>query len=278
MKFVYFGYDFMLGTVRRLIQDGHGLVGIFSFPCDNVFNFNTETIALAKQLGIPVTLEKPTQADIENFKTKGTKCFFAAGYLYKIPEVEPAYGINIHPSLLPRGRSIMPIPHILLDHPEAAGFTIHKLAEKLDTGDILYQEALPLKPAETVETLSTRMALHAPKAMSSIMEDLPKHWKNAKEQNEADAQYFPPPNDAMRLLDWALPLERLDQIARAFGHFGSLARLGDSMWAVYSHEIRRDNHNESPGTILSNDNEKITVAAQGGVFILRKFEKLAVNQ
>ena len=49
MKFVYFGYDFMLGTVHRLLDDGHELAGIFSFPCDNVFNFNVETTALAKK-------------------------------------------------------------------------------------------------------------------------------------------------------------------------------------------------------------------------------------
>ena len=51
MKFVYFGYDMMLGCARRLIADGHQLAGIFTFPCDNVFNFNIETVALARQLG-----------------------------------------------------------------------------------------------------------------------------------------------------------------------------------------------------------------------------------
>ena len=81
MKFVYFGYDFMLGTVHRLLDDGHELAGIFSFPCDNVFNFNVETTALAKKLNVPLNLEKPVAADIENMKEKGAEIFLSAGYL-----------------------------------------------------------------------------------------------------------------------------------------------------------------------------------------------------
>lgn len=264
----------MLTVVHRLIADGHELIGILTFPCDNVLNYNIETVALAKKLKIPISLEKPRNADIELMLEAGAKVFLSAGYLYKVPHVSPAYGINIHPSLLPKGRCIMPIPHILLDHPEAAGFTIHKLMEKLDSGDILYQVPLPLSQNETVETLAARMALKAPEAISKVMADLENFWDNAIPQDESEATSYPPPDDAMRTLDWNLPLERLGKIARAFGHFGCLAQIGSSRYVVYAHNTRKEPHALAPGTVFAQDKKSITMAVPDGFFILKTVQKI----
>ena len=272
MKFVYFGYDFMLGTVDRLLKEEHELVGVFSFPCDNIFNFNIRTVALAQRENVPLSLEKPSFTDIRNMQGKGAVVFLSAGYLFKIPDVAPGYGLNIHPSYLPKGRGLMPLPFILLDHPEAAGFTIHKLADEMDSGDILAQEKFSISEAETVETFSGRIAERAPELLSGIMKDLPSAWKNAKAQNESEALNFPPPNDQMRVLNWNLPLDRLDKIARAFGHYGSLAQIGSSIHAIYAHTIEKDKHAHPPGTIISDEHGTTKIAVHGGYFIIKKSE------
>ncbi len=274
MKFVYCGYDFMLGIVHRLMKDGHEPVGLFTFPCDNIFNFNRETDALGKKLDIPVHFEKPRGADIDAMKDKGAEIFIAAGYLYKIPDTAPAYGVNVHPAFLPKGRGLMPIPFILLDHPEAAGFTIHKLADELDAGDIIAQEKFELSNNETVESLSGRIAARAPELMAEIMKDLPKYWNNAKKQNESEALNFPPPSDQMRLLNWNLPLERLEKIARAFGHYGSLAMIEGNIYAVHAHEIKKEKHNLPPGKIAAKNGQEFSIAVNGGFFIIKKSEIL----
>jgi methionyl-tRNA formyltransferase len=274
MKFVYCGYDFMLGIVHRLVQDGHEPVGLFTFPCDNIFNFNRETAAFGKEFSLPVLLEKPHRAEIDAMTDKGAEVFISAGYLYKIPNVAPAYGVNIHPAYLPKGRGLMPIPFILLDHPEAAGFTIHKLADELDAGDIIAQEKFELEDNETVESLSGRIATRAPELMAEIMKDLPKHWNVAKKQDESAALNFPPPSDQMRFLNWNLPLERLDKIARAFGHYGSLASIDGEIRAVYAHAARKEKHDLPPGKIAAKNGQEFSIAADGGFFIIKKSEEI----
>lgn len=274
MKFVYCGYDFMLGIVHRLMKDGHEPVGLFTFPCDNIFNFNRETEALGKKLNILVHHEKPHRADIDAIKNKGAEVFIAAGYLYKIPDTAPAYGVNVHPAYLPKGRGLMPIPFILLDHPEAAGFTIHKLADELDAGDIIAQEKFELADNETVESLSGRIAARAPELMAKIMKDLPGSWDAAKKQDGSAALNFPPPSDQMRYLNWSLPLERLDKIARAFGHYGSLAMIDDQIYAVHAHEIKKEKHSLPPGKITAQNNSEFSIAVSGGFFIIKKSEIL----
>jgi methionyl-tRNA formyltransferase len=76
----------------------------------------------------------------------------------------------------------------------------------------------------------------------------------------------------MRVLDWNLPLERLDKIARAFGHYGSLAMIDGAIHAVHAHEIRKTAHSHLPGTPISRENNFITMATNGGYFIIKKSE------
>lgn len=273
MRFVFFGYDFMLPGVEHLLADGHELIGIFTFPCDGVFNFNTQTIALANKLKIPVTDQKPRKSDIELFQEKGCECFLSAGYPFKIPPVTKngAFGINLHPSLLPLGRGLMPTPYIIIDHPAASGMTIHKLSPEFDQGDILHQMELPLHERETVETLSARIALHAPGMLSMVMKELSHYWENAKPQNKKKALYFPPPSEDMRKLDWNLPVLRIDKVARAFGRYGSLALFDDKTWIVYAHDVWEEKHLMAPGTVAARTSREIVMAAKDGFVCVKDF-------
>jgi methionyl-tRNA formyltransferase len=275
MKFVYFGYDFMLGSVQRLLRDGHQLLGIFSFPCDNVFNYNEQTLALAKQLNVPVRLDKPTKYDIDFYLQKGCECFLSAGYPFKIPPIDEtrAKGINVHPSLLPQARGLMPTPHIILNHPQASGMTVHKLTQKFDQGDILHQTPLPLNERETVETLSARIAMRAPDILSMIFSDLQTYCKDAKPQNEKKSSYFNPPTDEMRLLDWNSNVEKIDRTARAFGRYGSLAKFDNDLWVVYAHDAWKEKHNMKPGTVALKLSREIVIAAKDGFVCLKEFHK-----
>lgn len=276
MKFVFFGYDFMVPAVRRLIEDGHELVGIMSFPCDNQFNFNVRTLALAEERVVPCILDKPETQHIEEFLAKGVEVFLSAGYPYKIPPVpeDRAYAINFHPSYLPMGRGIMPSPYIIMNHPEAAGFTIHKTTEKFDAGDILYQETLPLHERESVETLAARIAMRAPDVLSRIMGDLKTYWDGAKPQDESKALHFPSPPTEMRVLDFDGTAERIDKTARAFGRFGSLAQIQGKTFAVFQCETWEEAHDFQPGTVVCATSREITIACKDGFSCLKEFQEL----
>jgi methionyl-tRNA formyltransferase len=273
MKFVFFGYDFSLGIPQRLIDDGHELIGVFTFSCDNIFNFNREIIALAQSRGMPLFSSKPTDVHIDAFLNKNCECFIVAGYPYKVPPIDEtkAYGLNVHPAYLPKGRGLMPTPHIIMNHPEAAGITVHKLAAEYDAGDILYQEKFELSPRETVETYSERAALAGPEILSRLLADLPRYWREAKPQDESQASLFPTPDDSMRTLDFTKTVEELDRVGRAFGHFGCLAHFKEKIWAVYRFETRVEKHSFAPGTLVDITQEKAVLAAKDGFLDLTRF-------
>jgi methionyl-tRNA formyltransferase len=271
MKFLYFGYDFMLPSVIGLIEAGHELIGVFSFECDNHFNFNTETQVTAQNLGIPFILSKPQDFHIAEFLAKGCTCFLAAGYPHKIPPIEDAqaYAVNVHPAYLPYARGLMPIPRIIMDHAsEAAGITAHKMTDVFDDGDILRQLKFDLSPNETPETYMAKIAMRAPFMLKGLFADLPALWSAAKPQNTKKATHYSPPSDEDRFLDWNKTAREVDRTARAFGRFGSLARIEDQIFVVYDCVCWTEKHTIAPGTIAARTSREITLALKDGFICL----------
>lgn len=276
MKFVYFGYDFLLDSVHRLINDGHELAGIYSFACDNVFNFNNKTAALAQELDVPFTLQKPMDMDIDAFINEGVECFFAGGYLYKIPPVDEskAYAINFHPSLLPKGRGVMPSPTIIMDQPHVAGFTIHKMMKTFDSGDILLQREIALTENDDIETYCAKLVMRAPEAIAEVMGNLGYYWSLAPEQDESEASTFPAPDEEMRSLDWSTSNEFLTNKGRAFGRFGCLARFDNRQWAIYNFKCWKEAHDHKPGDVIAVLSREVVIATREGYAVLKEFQEI----
>jgi folate-dependent phosphoribosylglycinamide formyltransferase PurN len=70
----------------------------------------------------------------------------------------PLGGVNIHPSLLPRHRGPIPTFWALQEGPGATGISIHRIAARIDTGDVLAQRAHPLPAGSSAST--TARLLH----------------------------------------------------------------------------------------------------------------------
>lgn len=278
MKFVFFGYDFSVSVLEHILAQGHQLCGVFTFPCDNVYSFNTEIKALSQKHNVPLSEVKPTPADIEQYLEQGVELFLSAGYMFKIPPIDErrAYAVNIHPAYLPRARGVMPTPYILIQEPEAAGVTLHKISEEFDRGDIILQAHIKLNQRETVESYSTRaLMLYAP-LIIEFLKDPKSYWENAKPQDETVATHYPPPDDVMRILDFNQKVEDIDKAARAFGRFGSLANIQGQLFAVYDLDYWNEEHGYPCGALIQKRRKALLVAAKDGFILLKEFVALDI--
>ena len=276
MKFVFLGYDMMLPIAERLIADGHEMLGLMSFPCDQVFNFNHYSQTLARNVGASYIESPCTDTHLDSFIHQGAEVFISAGYLHKIPTIEEerAYGINVHPSVLPHARGIMPVPYIIQSgNDDAAGYSIHKLADQFDAGDIIFQEHIQLRPTETVESYCAQILTKAPKRISQIMEDPANAWVNAKPQNEELAQDCPTPSAEMRTLDWSQNTSDILKTARAFGRYGCLAMIADRLFSVFACDGWEEDHTYPPGTCLTLQNNLAILTTNNGYIVLKEFRE-----
>ncbi len=72
--------------------------------------------------------------------------------------IPPRGTVNLHPSLLPRYRGAAPIQWAVMSGDEETGVTTFLIEKKVDAGDILCQETVPIGPEETAGELHDRLS------------------------------------------------------------------------------------------------------------------------
>jgi phosphoribosylglycinamide formyltransferase-1 len=65
--------------------------------------------------------------------------------------------INVHPSLLPAFPGMRAVEEALAAGARETGVTVHFLDEGIDTGPVILQEAVPVLPDDSAETLHARL-------------------------------------------------------------------------------------------------------------------------
>ncbi|MGD7652212.1 MAG: phosphoribosylglycinamide formyltransferase [Verrucomicrobiales bacterium] len=94
-------------------------------------------------------------------KAAGVELVCLAGFmrLVKRPllEVFPQRILNIHPALLPAYPGLHAWEQAVEDGAKESGCTVHFVDEGMDTGPVILQEAVPVLPDDTAETLHARI-------------------------------------------------------------------------------------------------------------------------
>lgn len=65
--------------------------------------------------------------------------------------------LNIHPSLLPSFKGVHAVEQAIAAGVKIAGCTVHLVVPEMDSGHILLQAAVPVRPDDTAETLQARI-------------------------------------------------------------------------------------------------------------------------
>lgn len=273
MRIAYCGYDFFYGCLEELVNQGNTILKIFTFDTDNKYNFKTNIERIASLNKIPISYDKPTKQEIEKlFEEEHCDLIVTAGYIYKVPIVSNRFkGINIHPTLLPKGRGPWPLPDIILREEEYSGVTIHKMTNELDSGPILVQEKFKIHEREDLETLSCRSQILAVKLLKELMSNFEEIWENAIPQN--NGEYWEYPSEESMTFNGRMKVKEIDKIIRAFGKFDSCASFLNKKWLVHDANCWEEEHQYEPDTIVHVTNKEVLLAAVDGFVCIRYFEE-----
>jgi methionyl-tRNA formyltransferase len=272
MRIAFFGYDFFLASLARLIEDGHELRWVFTVPVDNVYNYNRDTLALAKRLRVPVKFSKPSPQDIDQLRDSGVDLALCMAYDYKIPTLTGLKGVNLHPTLLPEGRGVWPLPWLILQRSKYIGLTTHKITNEWDAGDIIGQVSVEIPDDASIELLAAKLQMAAPDFVSSIVENLDTLWDQAWPQGDQSSTWAMP-SDADRVLNWESGVASILRTVRAFGKFESTAIIEGAEWMVTDAEGWLCQHGHRPGSVAHRLGREIVIAASDGFVLLRNVHK-----
>ncbi len=101
------------------------------------------------------------QAMADWLEDQGVRIVVCAGYMHLLTSGFlarfPDRIVNVHPSLLPELRGLHAVRRALEAGVRETGVTVHLMVEEVDAGPIVAQEAVPVLPEDTEETLLERL-------------------------------------------------------------------------------------------------------------------------
>lgn len=227
LRLVFMGTpDFAAVVLRKVLQWPHGkVVGVYTQPDRPCGRGQVCKPSPVKQLALEhgLTVYQPvnfkTAEAVEELRNLAPDLLLVAAYGLILPKAVldiPAYGaFNVHASLLPKHRGAAPIQRALLGGDPATGITIMRMAEGLDTGDMLLARALAIGINDTAQTLHDELALLGGDMLCEVMDTLRAGKLVGIPQIHERATYAPKLRKEEGHIDWTRPAEEIHRRIRA---------------------------------------------------------------
>lgn len=167
LRIIFMGTPiFAVATLKKLVKENYNIVAVVTSadkPAGRGQQVQeSEVKQFASQHNIPVLQPEKlkSQEFIEQLKLLNPDLQIVVAFRM-LPEVVwklPKYGtFNLHASMLPQYRGAAPINHAIINGENQTGVSTFFLEQDIDTGKIIFQEAIPIEPDEVAGELHDRM-------------------------------------------------------------------------------------------------------------------------
>ena len=286
MKIIFMGTpDFAACALDALCADGRDVILAVSQP-DRQKGRGRKVIptpvhVCADKCNVPVfqpaRIREP--GAIEKIRALAPDLIIVAAFGQILPQELldiPRLGcVNIHASLLPRLRGAAPIQWSIINGDAETGITLMQMDAGMDTGDILFQERIPIAPDETGESLYEKLARLGGEMIVRYLPAIEKGEIHPVRQDMDSATYAPMLRKEMGEIDWALPAAVIEQRMRGMlpwpGAFTKLNGHVLKVWQAKAQERAGEAETDgepAPGTVVSEDQKAIRGACGDGILAL----------
>lgn len=167
LKIVFFGTpDFAVESLSRLVDGGYNVAGVVTMPDKpagrghKMLHSPVKQYALAHGLHLMQPVRLKDEVFVDELRSIGADLFIVIAFRM-LPEIvwsmPPLGTFNLHASLLPRYRGAAPINRAVMNGDTETGVTTFMLKHEIDTGDILQQEKIEIKPEDNVGDVHDRL-------------------------------------------------------------------------------------------------------------------------
>jgi methionyl-tRNA formyltransferase len=214
-------------------------------------------VELAKKLGLRTFTPKDKQELSTLFTTKpaSSKIGIVIDYGIIIPksviDYFPLGIVNSHFSLLPEWRGADPISFSVLSGQQKTGVSLMLIDEGLDTGKLITQKSIGIKPGTTAPSLTEELIKLS---VELIEEYLPKYLDGSviphSQPHPDRATYSRKLTKAEGVIDWSKPARQIEQEIRAYIEWPKSRTMlwGMDVIITSAHLLDKDGE---PGTAVS---------------------------
>lgn len=277
MKIVFFGTPHLAACMlEKLIASRHEVIGVVTQPDkasgrgkNIVFSPAKET-ALAAGIKVLQPEKISDSAALDEIESLGADLHVVAAYAQKLPNrllgMAPMGCINVHPSLLPKYRGAAPLMAAILNGDEKSGVTIMKVAEKMDTGDILMQEEMELSSDETNASIEAKAIELGGRLLIETIDRIEAGTITGVPQDDSRSTYVKMIGKEDGLIDFSEDAVSIERKTRAFDPWpGTWTYLDGKTFKICSARVVPYENGESfePGTVENVSKKTFMIAAKG---------------
>ncbi len=293
LRIVYLGTpDFAVEPLRRIVERqkcdgscGFEVVGVVTMP-DKMINKRGTQLLMSpvKQFAVEndIPLLQPVSLKDETFQTAlaewraDLQIVVAFRMLPESVWNMPRLGtFNLHASLLPQYRGAAPINWAIINGDKETGVTTFFLKHEIDTGDIIFQDIVPIADDDTAATLHDKLMLTGGDTVLRTVEAIvagkavalpqDKLYKSADELRPAPKIF----RDTCRI-SWDKKLDAVYDFVRGMSPYPAAwteIRTADGNTVavkVYEVATEKAGHDKECGTLLTDGKKYVKVAVDGG--------------
>ncbi|WP_432370982.1 methionyl-tRNA formyltransferase [Staphylococcus chromogenes] len=284
-KIVFMGTPDFSTSILEMLIESYEVVAVVTQPDRPVGRKRTLTPPPVKKVAMAhdVPVYQPEKlSDSETLNTllnMEYDLIVTAAFGQLLPKAlldHPEYGaVNVHASLLPKYRGGAPIHQAIIDGESETGVTIMYMVERLDAGDMIAQQALPIEDQDNVGTMHDKLSTLGTKLLSDTLPSILNGTNPRTAQDDAKASFASNIQREDEWIDWS-------QDARTiFNHIRGLSpwpvastRFDDKVMKIYAADIVKDITGEA-GKIIQTTKKQIIVGTGSSESIALKEIQLA---
>jgi len=265
---------FAARSLQKLIDEGYEIPLVVTQP-DRKGNRNKMILSEVRKLAIdrgietaqPVRIKKDPEL-IERLGEIAPDMIVVAAFGQILPksvlDIPRLECINVHGSLLPKLRGASPMQAAVLEGLDESGVTIMRMAEGLDTGDMISKCACDIKGKDFTE-VSEILAEAGADLLAKTIPQIENGTAVYEVQNDAEATYAGMISKADGFTDFDEPAEQIERKIRAFIEWPACySYLDGQQVKFYKAEVIDEEPDGEPGTVSSTDKKSYFINCRSG--------------
>ena len=267
--------EFAVPALDILVRHGYPVVGVVTATDKyggrggkQLLQPAVKTYALAH--GIPVLQPEKLRDPVflDELRALESDLFVVVAFRM-LPEVVwsmPSRGtFNLHGSLLPRYRGAAPINWAIIRGDRETGVTTFFIRKEIDTGDILFQEKLPIGADETAGELHDRMMELGAKVVLRTVQAIESGTYTLQKQDDKQVTHAPKLFTETCAIDFDQPAKAVHDFIRGLSPYpAAWTTLDGLQLKIYRSRPEKASHRLPPGTVVSDGKKNLKFATADG--------------
>lgn len=269
--------DFAVPTLQTLVENGVNVVAVVTAPDKpsgrglKLAASPVKEYALSQQIPVLQPVNLKAESFLEELRSYRANLQIIVAFRM-LPEVVwamPELGsFNIHASLLPQYRGAAPINWAIINGEKETGVTSFFLKHEIDTGDIIFQERVPVEAQDDFgsmyEKLKHKGAALALKTVRAIEQgEVP----NQPQEMHVELKHAPKIFKETCKINWSQPAEAIHNFVRGLSPYPSAwTELQGKTFKIFKTEaLPEKDYGLSPGEVKTDNKTFLHVQTGSGV-------------